>query len=632
MIIRAHSVPMLPNGLSAFQERLIRSDKVIRLVSAPTGSGKTYAFMRAVLEDREKRANVLFIVPTKRLLQNLMKDARTQAHEYFRGQGWRPEWIEKWIEENIVEWSGNQVKSDGESLSEMRARQILNRGVSGRVIFAIPEVVVQMIAGQVRVRGASALGNPFFFVRQFDHVVFDEFHTIDDRAFGLVCLFSRCAVEERQAKVSLLSATPIDVSGILHSMGIDPADIELVTVSVEEGHPPGCRPIHGDVELSLVDCTLAEAFARSMDKVRTEVAGGRAVIVIYDSVQKLIQERPKIKESLAEAGLCNARVLSINSIDDSKREPGEEARGREYGDPHDYDVLLCTSSVENGVTFRSSLMFMEPGHNLASFTQRVGRVSRGADDGNVVISLPEARRNPDGWTRTIADLIGGDADTDVVTFTRTILREVRRRFEPTQRELAKGLDDEGSGDLPYYRRPSWRGAYWAALFILAIQLNGMKVQQRARSRLRKISPRIVKFMRSNIEKILSIETVDDNRRKSSQPHKRWVDALLSSALSYRDIGATVVVVDPNGTRYTCAESFLRRATSILKDNILSDEDGERVVQLKTRTLHGEIEDFAGNWEEMKLSIFVASPLGHSGFSLLISERERGTEPFYKRLF
>ena len=72
MIIRAHSVPMLANGLSPMQERLLRSDKFVRLVSAPTGSGKSYAFMRAVLDEN---ARVLFIVPTKRLLQNLIEDA-----------------------------------------------------------------------------------------------------------------------------------------------------------------------------------------------------------------------------------------------------------------------------------------------------------------------------------------------------------------------------------------------------------------------------------------------------------------------------------------------------------------------------------------------------------------------------
>ena len=93
MIIRSHSVPTLPSGLSPMQERLLRSDRYVRLVSAPTGSGKSYAFMRAVLD---QSAHVLFIVPTKRLLQNLIEDAREQAHEELRIRGVAEGQIRAW--------------------------------------------------------------------------------------------------------------------------------------------------------------------------------------------------------------------------------------------------------------------------------------------------------------------------------------------------------------------------------------------------------------------------------------------------------------------------------------------------------------------------------------------------------
>ena len=193
MIIRAHSVPIMASGLSPMQEHLLRSNKFVRLVSAPTGSGKSYAFMRAVLDER---AHVLFIVPTKRLLQNLIDDAREQAREQLRSRGWGKSQVEAWIDEQIVEWSGNQASDGTESLAAARVRQFLNGGVlsGGRVIFAIPEVVVRMISG-IPVTGASAI-NPFLYLRQFDHVVVDEFHTIDDRSFGLACLFSLLAVAE----------------------------------------------------------------------------------------------------------------------------------------------------------------------------------------------------------------------------------------------------------------------------------------------------------------------------------------------------------------------------------------------------------------------------------------------------
>ena len=626
MIIRAHSVPMLTSGLSAMQERLLHSDKFVRLVSAPTGCGKSYAFMRAVLDEG---AHILFIVPTKRLLQNLIDDAREQARERLCTRGWGDAQVEAWIDERIVEWSGNQASDGGESLAAMRVRQFLNGGAlsGGRVIFAIPEVVVTMISG-IRITGASAI-NPFLYLRQFDHVLFDEFHTIDDRSFGLACLFSFLAIAERRGKVSLLSATPIDVTKVLERLGVGAEDIDRITEKIVDRHPPEHRPIHGDVTVVLRECSLAESFRVSIDAVRTSIAGGRTVIVIYDSLQDLIREEPEIRRTLIKVGLRSNRILRINSIDDSERKLGEPRSGRRYADPREYDVLLCTSSVENGVTFRSSLMFTEPGFALASFVQRVGRVSRGNDNGHVIVSLSEDRRNRYAWTRTIAKVIENHEELDIQTFTAKILSDVRRRLEPPRKEVETDL----AADRPtvlFYRRTSWRGAFWAALFIVAVRRTKMKkVQKEASARLREIAPNVVKFVEAKIGKIWSVDVVNDNLPRSSQPHKRWVDALLASALTYRDIGATIEVVDPDGRRHSVTESFLRRATDI--PIIVSEKDGEQIVQLVSRTLDQEIRAFTGKPGVQKMTWYVRSPIDHGSFTLSILEREKGSEQLNVRL-
>ena len=625
MIIPAHSVPLLPSGLSAMQERLLRSDKFVRLVSAPTGSGKSYAFMRAVLDED---AHVLFIVPTKRLLQNLIDDARAQAREQLSAQGWGEDLIENWINTRIVEWSGNQDRTAHEGLSATRAGQVLNAGShsGGRVIFAIPEVVVKMISG-IRVTGASVV-NPFFYLRRFDHVVFDEFHTIDDRSFGLASLFSFLAVKERCGKVSLLSATPIDVTRVLERLGVGAGDIEKIAETVVDGHPPGHRPIHGNVTLSLRECSLAESFALSINAVRASIKGNRTVIVIYDSLRRLKKEESEIRRALVGAGLQGASVLSINSIDDSERKPGEPRRGRRYADPRKYDVLLCTSSVEVGVTFRSTLMFTDPGFGLASFVQRVGRVSRGAENGKVIVSLSEDRRNRYAWTRTIADVVENHEKLDVRTFTDEILRDVRHRLEPIRKEVETDFTTQ-RGHLSFYRRASWRGAFWAALFIVAVRRTKMKIHKQANARLREISPNVIKFVEAKISEILSVEVVNDCLPRKSQPHKLWVHALLTSALVYRDIGATIEVEDPNGTRRTVRESFLRRATDI--PLIYSDEDGERVLRLVSRTLKEEIMACTGKPSAHRMTWYVHSPIDQGSFVLTIRESEKGSEQLSKRL-
>ena len=382
--------------------------------------------------------------------------------------------------------------------------------------------------------------------------------------------------------------------------------------------------------LSLSECSLTESIRLSIDAVLTSIAEGRTVIVIFDSLQRLKQEESTIRGILIGAGLQNARILAINSIDDSKRKPGEPSRGRRYADPREYDVLLCTSSVEIGVTFRSSLMFTEPGFGLASFVQRVGRVSRGEDNGKVIVSLSEARRNRHAWTRTIAKVIEDHEELDVQTFTAKILRDVQRRLQPTRKEAEADFGKDGA-TVSFYRRASWRGAFWAALFIVAVRRQKMKVQKESNARLREIAPNVVKFVEAKIGAIESVDLVNDNLPRSSQPHRRWVEALLETALIYRDIGSTIEVVDPDGTRHSATEAFLRRATDILSRYIVSEEGGEQVVQLVSRTLDQEINEFSGKPGVQKMSWYVRSPIGGEGFTLSIRERDKGSEQLNVRL-
>ena len=187
------------------------------------------------------------------------------------------------------------------------------------------------------------------------------------------------------------------------------------------------------------------------------------------------------------------------------------------------------------------------------------------------------------------------------------------------------------GAVTFYRRVSWRGAFWAALFFAAIRRTKMNVQKEARTRLRTIAPPVMKFVEAKVAEILSVDVVNDNMRRQSQPHRRWVEALLASALTYRDIGATIVVVDPNGTRHTVSESFLRRATDVLSRHIADEEDGERVVHLFSRTLDEEVRAFPGKPDDQRLMLYVPSPIDEGSFSLSIRERDKGTEQLNVRL-
>ena len=159
----------------------------------------------------------------------------------------------------------------------------------------------------------------------------------------------------------------------------------------------------------------------------------------------------------------------------------------------------------------------------------------------------------------------------------------------------------------------------------------MTVQKEARKRLCKIAPKAVGFINAKIGEILSVDVVNDNLRRNHQPHKRWVDALLASALAYREIGETIQVIDPDGTRHNATESFLRRATNILDRYITCDEDGARTVKLLSRTLDQEIRAFTGEPETQRLTWNVRSPIDFDSFTISIHEREKDTEQLNVRM-
>ncbi len=67
LTVSRHCVTQMENGLSPLQQALVEEPKRVRIVDAPTGAGKTYALQKALLHDKR----ILFIVPTRRLAQNI---------------------------------------------------------------------------------------------------------------------------------------------------------------------------------------------------------------------------------------------------------------------------------------------------------------------------------------------------------------------------------------------------------------------------------------------------------------------------------------------------------------------------------------------------------------------------------
>lgn len=531
-VIARHCVPGDDDHLSPLQRRILDDPAPVRIFSAPTGAGKSHAFIRAAKVGQR----VLFVVPTRRLAQNLA----IAATEELPADGLSS--VALWSSDETARLRAEQPEI---RLARHRIRQVRQWGSDVRFLVATPESVAFMLLHALR---AGEGTNPFNIsdvINRFDHIVFDEFHTIDARGFGLcAALTLACALGKSRARVTFLSATPIDIAPVLVAFGVNPADIvtgaeEVITTDAPSG--PRLRALHGDVRLNFVtEPDLLPLLERHESEIRACLARNRQVVVILDRLEELLIVKQDVAAFFDRLGVGAGARMAINSVDDSVQNlalPGLFITDRTK-DPTGYKVLLATSSVEMGVTFKAGLIMMDPGHDALSFVQRLGRVARGDEPGAVVVRIDPARLGRAPWLREMLSTLREappDVKLSIDRFLELVLSATRARFRP-------GHDDLANDSPPTSFRSMPQRAVWAA----AVFWQALEEAQYGRGfieTLRGLRPAKVRLIAAKLYEIRQPLTMRE------QFGERWAHAFLAQAATLRDIAATITVVDSvNSTR------------------------------------------------------------------------------------
>lgn len=585
VVIARHSVAQRPeDGLSPLQYRLLTENRRIRIVDAPTGAGKSYAFQKAMLN--EKR--ILFIVPTRRLAQNL---AAGLVNDLIKSEGWS----EKLAERKVKIFSSDQTqvyKEQGiRQISGYYLRQLESLDETrddGEMIVAIPEMISNLLHREYLNKGNAGDG-AFNLLTHFDHIVFDEFHTIEAQGFGLAALLAKLvsvAVAEDiqgfgRAKVSFLSATPLNILPTLERLGINPEQVEVleeVLVDDEKG-----RSLHGDVKLSLQQQETMPAFLHQhIALIQAEVQARRQVVIIYNALHDLRRDLPQLHQQFHEAGIDTRRVLVINSIDDS----GGNRKSR-YGfssgrrqNPDDFNILIATASVEMGVTFRAAnVMFMEPGFAPMNFLQRYGRAARRGENGQVFVRLDKVLCERLPWLRELRDWVAARQGqrVNVLDFNRVLSQSARDKFDADQVSSAAGAAGATYfGSLSHYANYA-SGLYWQRLIQNASN-RGFRA-----GHLREHQPK----SSAHVYKLLQAFQPMLDDEDYARPARRWYQWFMQRALMLRDIGARVTVREGDGFTLQVDRVWLARETSVFDVITLqTDQYGHEYLQLE-----GELDDY-----------------------------------------
>lgn len=558
------------SGLSPLQKELLDNPAPIRIAEAPTGAGKSYAFERAMARGER----ILFIVPTRRLAQNLLAGL---SENLISDHGWTEEVAFR----KLALWSSDATaKQRAEGVVNIGARRVREvfdldpTRVGGEMIVAVPETVSYLLLRFRRVVGQTDVG-VFDLLSNFEHIVFDEFHTISARGFGLAGLIAKLAAQADgvRAKVSFLSATPLDIRPVLNKLDVPE---ERIAELHEELTKSG-RPVHGDVRLVLASAPcLSDLVREHVQAIQHEIAKGRQIVVIYDRLHDLMLHLLDMQAALEDAGVAPGRTLLINSISDSTI--GDDGRGffavgREQ-QPERFDVLIATASVEMGVTFRADMLFMEPGFAPLNFLQRYGRAARGDHDGLVVVrwDAEDANRQPwlrelhrwmeerDGAEAAIGDLVG------------LLGRATRLRFEDCAEDSPR-----------HFGRLSNRAAYTAGLY-WKVLMDHWTIRGGRWAQLKANQPKPASHVYSLLQQV---HTMEKDRFFGKQA-KRWCDLFEAEARIMRDIAPRIQVLDEHGRSMHIPEFWLRRSTDILErfPLVFSDRDGVEEVHIT-----GDLDDW-----------------------------------------
>lgn len=549
LIISRHCVAQdSEGGLSPLQQALLAAPERVRIADAPTGAGKSYAFQYAMAR---QNARVLFIIPTRRLAQNL---AVGLLHDLMEKEGWH----EETARAKVAIWSSDEtarLKEQGlVHVGGHRLRQLQSLDDTweeGEIIFAIPEVVSHLLLRPSLQAGQAAKGI-FDLLTHFEHIVFDEFHTIEPRGFGLaaVCAKLSAVFPWSRAKVSFLSATPLDICPVLDRLGVPAEQVKLLR---EEVGDKG-RPLHGDVLLGFSGASsLAELIEIHKEQIAEEARNRCQTVVIYDQLGDLRRELPKLGRTLKSIGIEANRALVINSIDDSGRD-GPTALGFTAGrwqDPDRFDVLIATASVEMGVTFRAAnLMFMEPGFEPLNFLQRYGRAARRGEDGRVWVRCDESMRSDKPWLRELCSWVERHEGlrVSIENLTVQLSRSKQVQFRETGQDHARYF-----GALPN-RAAFSAGLYWNAL--LAHPSNkGHRFEHLA-----KHQPQTAKAVYGWLKEVRKMQ----NDRFFGAAVKSWCDRFETLAYTLRSIGPRLRIVESDGRVIYPDLHWLRRETDIIQ--------------------------------------------------------------------
>lgn len=359
-----------PSFQREFVDELINGNHEVLFLHAPTGVGKTYSFILAIVESNPKRLDphlhVIVAEPTNEIVNEFYCKFVTMMERNSR---------------NGTELPTARMITGQTHSSEGRMKEIRGAVSSNNLVVTNPDILSLYVAGNYLRTARRDSANFQDALMQADVIIFDEYHSYDPQSLGKILsilLISR-SLKLGTPKFVFSTATPSEKFMRMVKEAVGDENVLEISVSTDPSSQKG-REIRGELRVVVTDedifDTVEEATKFNEGKGRGRMA------YIFNSVV----EAEKFVDSLEAVG-SHPEV-----VDGYRRNLRNRARGDalcvQGAEAIEGAVLVATSSIELGVNIPNlSLGRIQVGYYFENFAQRVGRFARNGQRSEVYVHV-----------------------------------------------------------------------------------------------------------------------------------------------------------------------------------------------------------------------------------------------------
>lgn len=337
------------------QEKIREDGEKIIFNTSPTGSGKTFSWMKPVLEDD---LSAIAVYPTNALVEDQVEAAKKFHKKFFPEKDFR---YDKLTREAVSEKKKEiGTESNGKAATHIiRELDFLEDEPS--ILFTNPDTLVLILKHLYGPQGQNLKA----LVNGSDMLIVDEFHMAEVKQRNDLLYSVSCLMRDPHSKIKegiFLSATPDEKATRPLRNVFD--SVEIVDSDTSDKEFKNSTKIMPEAELELREAELFKTSQEIMDEEKEEIQGrileicnsGRTVVML-DGLKEVDEVYTYLEEKLD---------LQVERIDGFHRENiGEKL--------DNFDVLVSNSAVEVGVDFEvENLIFSA--FDASTFMQRIGRL------------------------------------------------------------------------------------------------------------------------------------------------------------------------------------------------------------------------------------------------------------------